>query len=244
MKQICRELSGKNTRWSLNRGWRLRRLRPGGHRLACQWSALPLHPRRETKRGSGQCCDLVRPVVNSEDLTTERGQRWIIDTGDLALEAASRYEAPFKIVVERVKPHRDSNRDKWLRENWWRPQRMRHEMRKTTHALERFIVTPTTSKHRVFAWLTQPILPDHKLVVIARCDDPFSGILHSRLHELWSKAAGTQLRERESGLNYSVQSSFESFPFPRPPPAQEAAIAAAAKELDIPSYLHISFSGE
>jgi hypothetical protein len=105
-------------------------------------------------------------------------------------------------------------------------------MRKATHPLERFIVTPTTSKHRIFAWLTHPTLPDHKLVVIARSDDAFFGILHSRFHELWSKAVGTQLRERESGLNYNVQSSFESFPFPRPKPAQEAVIAAAAKELN------------
>ena len=176
--------------------------------------------------------DMVRPVVNSEDITTERGQRWIVDTSDLGLEAASRYEAPFKIVFDRVKPSRDTNRDKWLRENWWRPQRMRPDMRKVIKSLKRFIVTPTTSKHRVFAWLTHPILPDHKLVVIARDDDTFFGILHSCVHELWSKAVGTQLRERESGLNYNVQSSFESFPFPQPTPEQETAIATAAKELN------------
>jgi type II restriction/modification system DNA methylase subunit YeeA len=176
--------------------------------------------------------DLVRPLVNSKDLTTKREFRWIIDTGDMVLEVASRYECPFKMVVERVKPHRKSNPDKWLRENWWRPQRMRSEMRKATHQLKRFIVTPTTSKHRVFAWLVQPILPDHKLVVIARSDDAFFGILHSRFHEIWAKRVGTQNRERKSGLNYNVQSSFESFSFPRPTPNQEAAIATAAKELN------------
>src|SRR5208283_1847776 len=111
-------------------------------------------------------------------------------------------------------------------------QRMRPEMRKAAHPLERFIVTPTTSKHRMFAWLAHPTLPDHKLVVITRSDDAFFGILHSRPHELWSKAVGTQLRERESGLNYNVQSSFESFPFPRPTKPQVAAIAVAAKELN------------
>jgi hypothetical protein len=176
--------------------------------------------------------DVVRPVVNSENLTTERGQRWIVDTRDLPLAAASLYEAPFKIIVQRVKPLRASNRDKWLRENWWRPQRMRAEMRRATLALDRFLVTPTTSKHRTFAWLAHPTLPDHKLVVIARSDDAFFGIVHSRFHEGWSKAIGTQLRERESGLNYNVQSSFETFPFPRPTPLQEAAIAAAAKEMN------------
>jgi len=176
--------------------------------------------------------DLVRPRVNSQDLTTKRQQRWIIDTRDLPLELASRYTEPFSIIAERVKPQRSVNPDKWLRENWWRPQRMRAEMRKAIGSLTRFIVTPTTSKHRVFAWLSDPILPDHKLVVIARERDEDFGILHSRIHELWARAVGTQLRERESGLNYNVQSSFETFPFPILSSDQEATIAAAAKELD------------
>jgi hypothetical protein len=176
--------------------------------------------------------DLLRPVANSEDITTERGQRWIIDTRDLPLDLASRYTEPFSIIVERVKPHRIGNRDKWLRENWWRPQRLRAEMRKAIHLLTRFIVTPTTSKHRVFVWLAHPILPDHKLVVIARSGDDHFGVLHSRIHELWAKGVGTQLRERESGLNYNVQSSLETFPFPRAKPEQSATIAAAAKELN------------
>ena len=117
--------------------------------------------------------DLVRPVANSKDLTVERGQRWIIDTRDLPLDQATRYAGPFAIVVERVKPHRDTNRDKWLKQNWWRPQRMRPEMRSAIQPIARFIVTPTTSKHRVFIWLVHPVLPDHKLVVIARADDSF-----------------------------------------------------------------------
>jgi hypothetical protein len=77
-----------------------------------------------------------------------------------------------------------------------------------------------------------PTLPDHKLIVFARDDDYFVGVLHSRVNEVWSRLSGTQLRERESGLNYNVQSCFETFPFPDPTAAQRDAIAAAAKELD------------
>ena len=40
---------------------------------------------------------------------------------------------------------------------------------------------------------------------------------------------GTQLREKESGFRNTPTTCFETFPFPRPTPAQEAAIAAAAK---------------
>jgi type II restriction/modification system DNA methylase subunit YeeA len=172
--------------------------------------------------------DLVRPLVNSKDLMTQRRQRWIIDTSDMSLEKASQYAAPFSVIAKRVEPVRSKNSDRWLKENWWRPQRMRSEMRAAVAPLSRFIVTPTTSKHRVFVWLSDPVLPDHKLVVIARDDSGFFGVLQSRIHEVWARSIGTQLRERESGLNYNVNTSFETFPFPE----RLDMITTAANELD------------
>jgi hypothetical protein len=176
--------------------------------------------------------DVIRPVMNSAEVYGRGNDRWIIDNADLDLESSALYEAPHRVVIERVKPKRDANRDKWLRKNWWRPQRMRPEMRNAIAQLRRFIVTATTSKYRIFRWLSPPVLPDHKLVVFARDDDYFFGILHSRVHQVWAENIGTQLRERESGLNYNVQSSFETFPFPEPDEQQRIGIAAAAKGLN------------
>jgi hypothetical protein len=76
------------------------------------------------------------------------------------------------------------------------------------------------------------MLPDHQLIVFAREDDLFLGLLYSKIHEVWSRATGTQLREAESRFRYTPTSCFETFPFPQPTPEQEAAIAAAAKELN------------
>jgi hypothetical protein len=160
--------------------------------------------------------DVVKPVKNSEDLLQRPADRWIIDTADLSLAASQLYKKPYAIIVARVKPHRDENRDKWLRENWWRPQRMRPEMRNRIQPLKRFLVTTTTSKHRIFVWLQHPILPDHQLIVFSRDDDYFMGVLHSRLHEVWALAQGTQLREKESGFRYTPTTCFETFPFPFP----------------------------
>jgi hypothetical protein len=91
---------------------------------------------------------------------------------------------------------------------------MRPEMRIAVSNLPRFLVTPTTSKHRIFTWLASPTLPDHQLIVIARSDDYFFGVLHSRIHEVWALAQGTQLREKESGFRYTPTTCFETFPFP------------------------------
>jgi hypothetical protein len=69
-------------------------------------------------------------------------------------------------------------------------------------------------------------------VAFASSDDCFFGLLHCRFHEIWSLVQGTQLREKESGFRYTPTTCFETFPLPRPSPAQEKAIASAAKELD------------
>jgi hypothetical protein len=176
--------------------------------------------------------DVIRPVQNSKDILQSRCFRWIIDNAELTLEKACLYEYPHQVVVERVKPIRDKNRDKWLKENWWRPQRMRPLMREGIKLLKRFLVTTTTSKHRLFIWLQAPILPDHQLIVFAREDDLFFGILQSQIHELWTRAVGTQLREAESGFRYTPTTCFETFPMPNPTAKQSAAIAEAARELD------------
>src|SRR5205807_2980063 len=112
------------------------------------------------------------------------------------------------LVAARVKPQRDANRDKWLHDNWWRPQRVRPEMRSAVAPLERFPVTPTLSKHRVFIWLVSPTLPDHQLIVFASAADGFFGVLHSRLHEVWSLKLGTRLETRP---RYTPTTCFETF---------------------------------
>ena len=99
-----------------------------------------------------------------------------------------------------------------------------------TH-LERYIATPELSKHRLFVWLPVDVLPDHQLVVVCRDDDYTFGVLHSRVHELWARGTGTQLREVESGFRYTPTTCFETFPFPRPTDEQRQAIAAAAERL-------------
>ncbi|MGH8021084.1 MAG: type IIL restriction-modification enzyme MmeI, partial [Opitutaceae bacterium] len=58
----------------------------------------------------------------------------------------------------------------------------------------------------------------------------FFGVLHSRFHELWALATGTQLREKESGFRYTPTTCFETFPFPWPLGGERAALDALAQE--------------
>ncbi len=177
--------------------------------------------------------DVVRPRVNGKDITSRPSGTWIIDFGvDLPLSEAALYEAPFEYVNEHVRPVRVTNKRKVYAENWWLHMEPRPGMRQALDGLSRYLVTPTTAKHRLFTWLSADVLPDHALIAVARDDDYTFGVLHSRFHEVWALAMGTQLREVESGFRYTPTTCFETFPFPEPTDAQREAIAEAARKLD------------
>lgn len=101
-------------------------------------------------------------------------------------------------------------------------------MRRALQGLHRYLATPRLTKHRLFVWLDEQILPDSQVIAIARDDDYSLGVLHSRVHEVWALAMGTQLETRP---RYTPTSTFETFPFPRPNDAQRDAIAEAAVRL-------------
>ena len=173
--------------------------------------------------------DVVVPWVNGRDVTQRSNGKYIVDFGDRSEEAAARYEAPFALVTERVKPARLSNRRDTYRKLWWIHVEPRPAMKRALDPLTRFIATPTVAKHRLFVWLAAPTLPDHQLIVFGWEDDRWLGLLHSKLHGTWALRLGTRLETRP---RYTPTTCFETFPFPRPTPEQEQAIAEAARELD------------
>ena len=182
--------------------------------------------------------DVLKRWIDAQDVTGSPRIMWIIDFGvDMSIDMASKYELPFEYVKKHVKPTRENSKPKSQAEKWWLFARPRPAMRQAISKFARYIVTPMVSKHRVFAWQDVSILAENLLVVIARDDDYFFGVLHSKIHELWSRRLGTQLREAQSGQRYTPSTTFETFPFPWAPGAEPVndprvqAIAQAAKEL-------------
>jgi hypothetical protein len=177
--------------------------------------------------------DVMLPWVNGLDISRQPRRMWIIDFGvDMSESEAAQYILPFAYAEREVKPVRLKSRT--TRPEWWLHERPRPEMRSAIKPLTRYIGSPSTAKHRLYAWLQHPTLPDHALFVFAREDDYFLGVLHSRPHELWALRLGTSLEDRP---RYTPTSTFDTFPFPWPPgkePQGDAcveAIAEAAREL-------------
>jgi type II restriction/modification system DNA methylase subunit YeeA len=158
--------------------------------------------------------DVLYPWMNGSDATKRCSDTWIIDFGvDMSEEQAAFYEAPFSHVVTHVKPERLKNRDSTRRKNWWRFGRTGEDMRAALKDCSRFIATPRVAKYRLFVWLDISVSPDSRLYIIARDDDTVFGILHCRIHELWSLAT-CSWHGVGNDPTYNAHSCFETFPFP------------------------------
>ncbi len=181
--------------------------------------------------------DVVKPWVNGSDLVGTRRGKWIIDFGvKTPVEEAAKYQMPFEYVRKTIKPSRDKERIASTRENWWLFERQRPEMREALGNLKRFVATPVVSKYRIFVWLSHPTIPDAKVTVFAKDDDYFFGILHSRIHAIWSNKKGAR-HGVGNDLTYNISECFGTFPFPWAPGKEPKddprvqSIAGAAKEL-------------
>ncbi len=182
--------------------------------------------------------DVVRPLMSGDDITGRPKGEWIIDFGsDRSEEDAALYEAPFAFVQTHVRPEREKNNRASYRRLWWLHGEPRPALWQALAGKKRCIVTVLVAKHRLFTWLPTHVSPAARLIIFAREDDYFLGVLHARPHELWSlRMGGHHGGERPT---YNISSCFDTFPFPWPPgkePSEDTdlhvkAIAEAAREL-------------
>jgi len=175
--------------------------------LARQWLKQP-NPNREKNY------DVLKPSWIGIDVVRRNRDRWIIDFGtNLPAAEAALYEIPFQYVVEQVKPARINNARATRAKYWWRHGDPQPAMRTVLSKLSRYIVTPEVAKHRIFVFADGKVLPDCKLIVVARSDDTTFGILSSRFHKLWSLALGSW-HGKGNDPRYTPSTTFETFPFP------------------------------
>jgi hypothetical protein len=177
-------------------------------KLAREWLTLPLNANGKAN------CDVLRPWVNGMDVVRRNSDTWIIDFGVVMTEQESAfYEMPFAYAEEFIKPVRLINNREMYRRLWWRHVEPRPGMWSALSGLSRYLVTPEVAKHRIFAWLAAPVVPDHKLQVIARDDDVTFGILQSKFHEVWALKLGSH-HGVGNDPRYTVGTCFGTFPFP------------------------------
>jgi len=157
--------------------------------------------------------DVLRPWVNGLDIVRRPQGKWIIDFDASSAADAAMYEHPWAHVESHVAPTRTGNREARAGESWWLLQRARPELKRAAKQLSRFLATARVAKHRLWTFLDRTVLPDSQVVVVARSDDTTFGVLHSRMHELWSLRMCTWMG-KGNDPRYTPTTCFETFPFP------------------------------
>ncbi|BAU10165.1 type II restriction enzyme [Leptolyngbya sp. NIES-3755] len=175
---------------------------------------------------------VIKRYLNGRDITDISRNLYTIDLFGLSIqEIQDHYPEMYQWVYERVKPERDANRRKASREKWWVYGEARATFRPALANLKRYIATVETAKHRTFLFLENDIVPDNKLVVIALEDAYFLGVLSSKIHIIWSLAAGGRLGFGNDPV-YVKTRCFDPFPFPEATDAQKQTIRDLAERLD------------
>ena len=165
----------------------------------------------------------LRPFLTGRDVARFPEGRWVLDLG--RLEGGEEHS-----VTEQI------------------THLFRDELGRTTVALPKispriraftqegdYLLTPTTSKHRVFARCRGDVVPSHGLVAIREVQPWMMALLSSRVHRIWTEARGSRL---SGTARYSV-SVFECFPLPPELRWDSADDAFLARHLtDLSTELH------
>ncbi len=172
----------------------------------------------------------IREYVNGRELSQVHGDRMVIDLFGLEeREVQARFPAVYQHLLHGVKPERDLNRNKIFREMWWVIGHPRPLFRQFTAGLSRYIVTIETSKHRFFQFLPVEVMPDSTIMTFGVEDALYLGVMSSRIHVVWSLAAGGTLEDRP---RYNKTACFDPFPFPATTDAQKQKIRELGEALD------------
>ena len=115
------------------------------------------------------------------------------------------------IVEERVKPERDGQNRKALRERWWHYAEKRPGLYATVAGTERVLVISQVTQHVAFTFLPSGMVYSHRLYVFSESKDTAFAVLQSSAHDIWARFFGSSLEDR---FMYAVADCFETFPFP------------------------------
>ncbi|AHM60268.1 hypothetical protein D770_10055 [Flammeovirgaceae bacterium 311] len=174
---------------------------------------------------------VIKPYANGKDIVQNSRNALIIDLCGLDIkDVRVKYPSVYQHILENVKPERDAKKDASFRENWWLFGRTRPMLRMALEGLDKYIVTPETSKYRFFTFFDSKVIPDHMLIAFALDDPYFLRVLSSSIHQIWSLAAGGDLGGNTP--RYNKSRCFDPFPFPAATETQQSTIRSIAEQLD------------
>jgi len=159
------------------------------------------------------CSKVVHPFIGGQEVNSHPRQefhRYVINFGDMGLNAAREFGPLLEIVEERVRPERQHLRGGYA-EKWWQFGRRNVAGQIALARVERALVSCQVSPY--LSWAFQPTdrVFAHSLSIVASDSHSAFCALQSRPHEIWARFFGSSMKD---DLRYTPSDCFETFPFP------------------------------
>jgi hypothetical protein len=116
-----------------------------------------------------------------------------------------------KVVEDRVKPDRDTQKRDANRERWWQYAEKRPGLYAAIAGLPKVLVMGQTSKYRALTFLNTGIVFDQKIIVFPTTAYSAFAAMQSRIHDVWALFFGSTMKDDPV---YTPNDCFETFPFP------------------------------
>ncbi len=161
--------------------------------------------------------EVVKPVLGGRDLNQLIGYnypRWIIDFGEMSLDAAQKFNLPFAHIYETVRPERiKKDEEKYPRmvREWWKYWHARNGLYDGIKAkkLQRVLVRARVSDFHIIQFLPADIVYTEQLAVFLLSDWGDFSVLQSSFHDAWARLYASSLG---NGMRYIPSDCFETFP--------------------------------
>ncbi|MEQ1907521.1 MAG: DNA methyltransferase [Vicinamibacterales bacterium] len=166
--------------------------------------------------------EVVFPYVGGEefnDSPTQAPIRFVIDFARMPVDQAQKWPALFALVEQRVRPIRESNKQRNYREEWWLHANRTAEAAPYLREHGRMLALSALSKHISPAFVAKGTVVANSMIVFLLHLEADFAILQSRVHEIWARFLGSSLEDR---LRYTTP-CFEAFPRPQITEALEGA---------------------
>ena len=159
--------------------------------------------------------EVIFPYIGGEEVNNHPNHafhRYVINFHDRNLTDAMKWPDLLQIVRENVKPERDVQKRKALRERWWQYAEKRPGLVSAINGLSKVLVINCgATPHHAFAFLPARMVFANTLAVFPFETYAAFAALQSRPHEIWARFFASSMKD---DLRYTPSDCFETFPFP------------------------------
>ena len=183
-----------------------------GYQLTGKGFVVSRNKRSHFIEANAKSADFLGRLVTGIQIQRTPKDEFAINVSSLSLMELKQYPHIYQHLLDSVKPIRDENSRKSVREKWWVYGEPRNTFTPALENINEIIVTSLTASNRIFAQYPASTIADSTTVMFAISSSYFA-CLSSKHHTLWAAEAGGRMGVGND-LRYNKSLCFDPFPFP------------------------------